>query len=140
MLNDFTGSEHIYIACGYTDLRKSIGGLALLVQKNFDLDPFSNSLFLFCGKRNDRIKALYWEGDGFVLLYKRLERGRFQWPRTREQAFAVSTQQFRWLMEGRNRAAESAETLRTSRARIIKKCRIVRFKAVSAGISALNMV
>jgi len=100
MLNDFTGAEHIYIACGYTDLRKGIDGLALLVQKHFELDPFSNSLFLFCGKRNDRIKALYWEGDGFVLLYKRLERGRFQWPRTREQALAVSAQQFRWLMEG----------------------------------------
>jgi transposase len=100
MLNDFTGAEHIYIACGYTDLRKSIDGLALLVQKNYELDPYANSLFLFCGKRNDRIKALYWEGDGFVLLYKRLERGRFQWPRTKEQALAVSTQQFRWLMEG----------------------------------------
>jgi transposase len=100
MLNDFTGAEHIYVACGYTDLRKGIDGLALLVQKHFELDPFSNSLFLFCGKRNDRIKALYWEGDGFVLLYKRLERGRFQWPRTKEQALALTIQQFRWLMEG----------------------------------------
>ena len=100
MLSDFTGAEHIYIACGYTDLRKGIDGLALVVQKNFELDPFGNSLFLFCGRRCDRIKALYWEGDGFVLLYKRLERGRFQWPRTKEQALAVSAQQFRWLMEG----------------------------------------
>ena len=100
MLNDFTGAEHIWIACGYTDLRKGIDGLALLVQKNFELDPFGNGLFLFCGKRNDRIKALYWEGDGFVLLYKRLERGRFQWPRTQAQALSVTVQQFRWLMEG----------------------------------------
>ena len=100
MLSDFTRAEHIYIACGYTDLRKGIDGLALVVQKKFELDPFGNSLFLFCGRRCDRIKALYWEGDGFVLLYKRLERGRFQWPRTKEQAFAVSAQQFRWLMEG----------------------------------------
>lgn len=111
MLSDFTGAEHIYIACGYTDLRKGIDGLALLVQKHFGMDPFSNSLFLFCGKRNDRIKALYWEGDGFVLLYKRLERGRFQWPRTREQAIAVSTQQFRWLMEGL--AIEQPKALKT---------------------------
>jgi len=100
MLNDFTGAEHIYIACGYTDLRKGIDGLALLVQKNFDLDPFGSSLFLFCGKRNDRIKALYWERDGFVLLYKRLERGRFQWPRTKDQVRKVNLQQYRWLMEG----------------------------------------
>ena len=100
MLSDFTGAEHIYIACGYTDLRKSIDGLALLVQKSYELDPFSNSLFLFCGRRRDRIEALYWEYNGFVLLYKRLERGSFQWPRTKEQALAVTTQQFRWLMEG----------------------------------------
>jgi transposase len=100
MLSDFTGAEHIYIACGYTDLRKSIDGLALLVQRSFELDPFSSSLFLFCGKRSDRIKALYWEEDGFVLLYKRLERGSFQWPRTKAQVHQVSIQQFRWLMEG----------------------------------------
>lgn len=100
MLSGFTGAEHIYIACGYTDLRKSIDGLTLLVQKNYELDPYANSLFLFCGKRCDRIKALYWEGDGFVLLYKRLERGSFHWPRTKEQAIKVSAQQFRWLMEG----------------------------------------
>lgn len=100
MLSDYQGAEHIYIACGYTDLRKGIDGLALLVQKSFELDPFGSSLFLFCGKRNDRIKGLYWEGDGFVLLYKRLEQGQFQWPRTKEQARRVSRQQFRWLMEG----------------------------------------
>lgn len=100
MLRDFSGNEHIYIACGYTDLRKGIDGLSLLVQQNFSLDPFSNSLFLFCGKRNDRMKALYWEADGFVLLYKRLERGRFQWPRTVEQVRELSAQQYRWLMEG----------------------------------------
>jgi transposase len=100
MLRDFAGAEHIYVACGYTDLRKSIDGLALLVQKSFQLDPFGRSLFLFCGKRRDRIKALYWEGDGFVLLYKRLESGSFQWPRTQEQVRQVSAQQFRWLMEG----------------------------------------
>lgn len=100
MLKDFSGAGHIYIACGYTDLRKGIDGLALLVQKSFELDPFGDSLFLFCGKRNDRIKALYWEGDGFVLLYKRLERGRFQWPRTKEQVRSITPQQYRWLMEG----------------------------------------
>jgi transposase len=100
MLNDFAGAEHIYIACGYTDLRKGIDGLALLVQKSFDLDPFSSSLYLFCGQRSDRVKALYWEGDGFVLLYKRLEKGRFQWPRTREEVQRITQQQFRWLMEG----------------------------------------
>ena len=71
MLNDFTGADKVYIACGYTDLRKGIDGLARLVQQQFELDPFTNTLFLFCGRRRDRIKGLYWENDGFILLYKR---------------------------------------------------------------------
>lgn len=61
MLNDFTGADQVYIACGYTDLRKGIDGLARLVQQQFELDPFTNTLFLFCGRRRDRIKGLYCE-------------------------------------------------------------------------------
>ena len=60
MLNDFTGAEKVYIACGYTDLRRGIDGLAAMVQQEFSLDPFTNTLFLFCDRRRDRIKALYW--------------------------------------------------------------------------------
>ena len=59
MLNDFTGAAHVYIACGYTDIRKGIDGLAVLVQQQFQLDPCSDALFLFCGRKRDRIKALY---------------------------------------------------------------------------------
>ena len=91
MLSDFTGADKVYIACGYTDLRRGIDG---------SLDPFTNTLFLFCGRRRDRIKALYWEGNGFVLLYKRLESGSFQWPRNESEARALTPQQYRWLMEG----------------------------------------
>ena len=100
MLNDFTGAEKVYIACGYTDLRCGIDGLAGIVQQQFRLDPFTNTLFLFCGRRRDRIKALYWEGNGFVLLYKRLESGSFQWPRNEAEARELTPQQYRWLMEG----------------------------------------
>ena len=100
MLGDITSAEHIYIACGYTDMRKSIDGLAACVKQIFQLDPFSNSLFLFCGRRRDRMKALRWEGNGFVLLYKRLESGSFQWPKDEIEAKAITWQQFRWLMEG----------------------------------------
>ena len=57
MLNDFTGADQVYIACGYTDLRKGIDGLARLVQQQFELDPFTNTLFLFCGRRRDRING-----------------------------------------------------------------------------------
>ena len=99
ILNDIA-AENVYVACGYTDMRRSIDGLAVTVQKVFRLDPFTNSLYLFCGKRSDRIKALYWEGDGFLLLYKRLERGRFQWPRHETEARRITPQQLRWLMEG----------------------------------------
>ena len=100
MLTDFKGADHVYIACGYTDLRRGIDGLASLVQQQFQLDPFSNTLFLFCGRRRDRIKGLYWERNGFILLYKRLESGSFQWPRNGAEALELSEQQYRWLMEG----------------------------------------
>ena len=100
MLSDFHGADKVYIACGYTDLRRGIDGLAGIVQQQFQLDPFTNTLFLFCGRRRDRIKALYWEGDGFLLLYKRLEQSKFQWPRNENEARALTPQQYRWLMEG----------------------------------------
>lgn len=90
----------IYIACGNTDMRKQIDGLAAIVSQSFDLDPFSNAIFLFSGKRKDRIKALLWEGDGFLLMYKRLENGKFQWPKNNEQVREISSQQYRWLIEG----------------------------------------
>lgn len=100
MLGDITKAEHIYIACGHTDMRKAIDGLSNLVQNNFQLNPFQNSLFLFCGRKRDRVKALLWEGDGFVLLYKRLESGKFQWPNDPESVRSITKQELRWLLEG----------------------------------------
>jgi transposase len=100
MFNDATGFDQIYIACGYTDLRHGIDGLAGIVQNQYKLDPFQNIMFLFCGRRTDRIKGLLWEGDGFLLLYKRLEGGKFQWPRTVEEVKEINPRQFRWLTEG----------------------------------------
>ena len=100
MLSDFKGADKVYIACGFTDLRRGIDGLAGIVKQQFNLDPFSNTLFLFCGRKRDRIKALYWEGNGFLLLYKRLEQGVYQWPRNEQEARELTPQQYRWLMEG----------------------------------------
>lgn len=92
MLNDATG---------YTDLRRGIDGLASIIKYQFELDPFQkNILFLFCGKRTDRIKGLVWEGDGFLLLYKRLNVGGCSWPRTKEEAAEVSPEQYHILMQG----------------------------------------
>jgi transposase len=101
MLNDAAGIGNIYITCGYTDLRYGIDGLSTLVKSKFELDPFqTNTLFLFCGRKKDRLKGLLWEGDGFLLLYKRLEAGKFRWPRNADEVKKMTSQQYRWLMEG----------------------------------------
>ena len=101
MFRDGTGFKKIYIACGYTDLRYGVDGFAAIIQNQYHLDPFdSGTLFLFCGRRSDRIKGLLWEGDGFLLLYKRLSDGAYKWPRSVEDMRQMSTDQFRRLMSG----------------------------------------
>ena len=101
MLSEITGFEEIYIACGRSDLRKGIDGLATMVKEKFNLSPFQkNVLFLFCGGRQDRFKGLVWEGDGFVLLYKRIEAGRLRWPRNQEEAAKISFEEYRALLCG----------------------------------------
>lgn len=99
MLTDFHPKK-IYIATGYTDLRFGLDGLAGIVQGEFHLNAFEDALFLFCGKRNDRIKGLYWDSNGFVLLYKRLENGRFKWPRNEREAKLLTPKQYEWLCAG----------------------------------------
>ena len=83
MLGDITAADELYIVTGYTDMRKSIDGLCAIVEDQLHMDPRRSALYLFCGKRCDRVKALLWENDGFVFLYKRMEvKGRFRWPRS----------------------------------------------------------
>ena len=67
MIIDQTQVKQVYIVCGKTDLRRGIDGLAAVVQEQFELDPYNQALYLFCGTRKDRFKALYWDGDGFLL-------------------------------------------------------------------------
>ena len=101
MLNDADGFSKVIIAAGYTDLRRGIDGLASIIRFKYKLDPYEkNVLFLFCGKRTDRIKGLLWEGDGFLLLYKRLDVGAFSWPRTVDEAMQITSEQYRFLMDG----------------------------------------
>lgn len=93
--------ERVYLACGSTDLRKSIDGLAVIVKECFELDPFSPCLFVFCNRKRDKLKILQWEHNGFWLHYRRLERGTFKWPSDKDTApMHISTRQLRWLLDG----------------------------------------
>lgn len=82
MIDNISVDSDIYIVCGYTDMQKSIDGLCAIIIDQLHMDPRRSLLYLFCGRRCDRIKLLRWEADGFVLLYKRLSvEGKYRWPR-----------------------------------------------------------
>jgi len=91
----------IYIVCGYTDLRYGIDSLAAIIERRYHMNLFvPNTLFLFCGMSATKIKGLLWEGDGLLLLYKRMESGHFTWPRSSADLKSMSAEQFHWLMQG----------------------------------------
>jgi transposase len=91
----------VYLCREAVDFRKGINGLVMLVEEVLSLDPFSEQLFIFCNKRRDRVRILYWERSGFCLWMKRLERERFKWPRTgKETVLTLSGQQLNWLLDG----------------------------------------
>ena len=90
----------IWLAAGVTDMRRGFDGLAALVQQRLGADPFSGHLFIFRGRRGDRVKLLWWDGDGMCLLAKRLERGRFVWPQAADGSVHLSAAQLSMLLEG----------------------------------------
>ena len=93
-------NRQVYLACGSTDLRKSIDGLAILVKEAFHLDPFSQCLFVFCNRQRDKLKILQWDHNGFWLHYRRLEHGKFEWPADHNDIVSISYREFRWLLDG----------------------------------------
>ena len=98
---DFSRVKNYYIRCGYTDMRYGIDSLAAIIEQRYKMDLFvPNTLFLFCGHSVPKIKGLLWEGDGFLLLYKRLDSGVFRWPRNETEARLLTEQEIRWLLEG----------------------------------------
>ena len=101
MLGDISGVSKIYLVTGKTDMRRSIDGLMAIIRDTYQMDPYANAVYLFCGKRRNTIKALFFDKTGFCLLYKRLDTdGRFQWPRNAAEVRPLTRQEFRWLMEG----------------------------------------
>ncbi len=89
MLN-FAG-KRVYLACGKTDMRKQLNGLCAVVESSFHLDLFEESIFVFCNRNRDRLKILEWDGDGFWLHFKRLEKGHFRWPAEGETSTLLLT-------------------------------------------------
>jgi len=101
MLADISGAVSIYIICGYTDMRKAIDGLCAIIKDQLDSDPQSNSIYLFCGRRRDRIKVILKEPDGMVMIYKRLTaEGCYRWPRNKSEVRNLTWREFDWLMSG----------------------------------------
>jgi len=108
-------NTRIYLATGSTDMRKAINGLSIVVQDHLQLDPLSGHLFIFCNRRRDIVKALYWDRTGFCLWQKRLEKHFFKWPENPNQVLQIDVRQLSWLLEGLDLTRVNAhETLRYS--------------------------
>ena len=103
MLNDLNPKyyRNIYIVCGYTDRRYGINGLSAIIEQKYKMNVFiGKTLFLFCGRSSHMMKGLLWEGDGFLMLTKRIEGGHLSWPRNSQDVKALTPEQFRYLMQG----------------------------------------
>ena len=99
-MNNYQGLP-IYLHRDAVDFRKSINGLALLIEQELGRSPFYPGLYLFSNRNRDKLKALYWDGTGFALWYKRLEKHRFKWPNKHEQkTLTLNEQQLQWLLAG----------------------------------------
>mgnify|MGYP001099211069 CR=1 FL=1 len=93
--------DKVYLACGTTDMRKSIDGLSTMVVSCFSLDPFSSSLFVFCNHSRNKLKILHWQHNGFWLYYRRLEKGRFRWPEKSDgKTEVIGLRELGWLLDG----------------------------------------
>mgnify|MGYP002637645039 FL=1 len=100
MINTIT-SNQVYLVSGITDMRKAIHSLSILVSEQLGADPFNGSVFVFCNRRRDKLKILYWERNGFWLYYRCLEQGKFHWPMDKQpQTIALTMRELYWLLDG----------------------------------------
>jgi transposase len=90
----------VFLACGRTDMRKGMDGLAMLAQQVLRHDPFSGALFAFRGRRGGLVKLLWYDGQGMCLFSKRLERGHFVWPMSETGSVSLTPAQLSMLLEG----------------------------------------
>lgn len=101
MIRPAADGSRIYLHRQPVDLRKAINGLVAIVEGELDLDPFSASVFVFCNRARTLVKMVTWEGNGFVLWMKRLEKSRFKWPLTLPiDIVELNAQQINWLLDG----------------------------------------
>ncbi|BBO83230.1 hypothetical protein DSCO28_37960 [Desulfosarcina ovata subsp. sediminis] len=91
--------KRVFLAVGSTDMRKSINGLSVLVERAMEMNPFDGDLFVFCNRRRNMIKILYWDKNGFALWHKRLEKHRFHWPTTAEQVVSLGSEELEFIKE-----------------------------------------
>jgi len=111
----FVEPDDIYLHTTAVDFRKSINGLLAIVESELELDAFSGALFIFCNKKQDKLKLLYWDKTGFALWYKRLEKHRFKWPKIHElDRLRLSEQQLQWLLGGYDVIGHSTLNYRAS--------------------------
>ena len=99
MLNPGPATK-VYLACGATDMRKSYDGLYAMVRGKLEADPLGGHLFVFCNRRRDRLKVLFWDGSGLWVCAKRLEKGTFHWPDSDRAAVELSQAAFNLLLGG----------------------------------------
>ncbi len=90
----------VFLRTGPTDMRKSINGLAAIIQQDMGKNPFEAGYYVFCNKTRHLMKLLYWDKTGFALWYKRLEKEKFPWPEAEEEVRQISREQMTWLLEG----------------------------------------
>jgi len=100
MIQGLSEKVHVFIALGATDMRKSINGLSLLVEEQFELNLFSGSYFVFCNRKRDIVKILYWDVSGFAVWMKRLEKDVFRWPESEHEVIEISHTALGWLLQG----------------------------------------
>ena len=100
MISKDLQSAKVFVAVGNTDMRKSINGLSLLVEEHFKENIFSGNLFVFCNRRRDMVKILYWSDNGFCVWLKRLEKDFFRWPESLEDVHQISYSALEWLLQG----------------------------------------